>query len=98
MQVAKLPNFYRPRCRILWPTRNILKCEQISTCIYLPSVLNRYSGSVIMSAMYSYEASRRDNHMIERMMMGLDLVRKEMKLEAAAVFSAYSSRRSRRLS
>ncbi|KAG2132012.1 cytochrome P450 [Suillus bovinus] len=48
-----------------------------------------HSGSIIMSAVYSYDAARRHDHMIERATMGLDIILKEMRPEVAAIFSAY---------
>ena len=53
----------------------------------------RHSGSVIMSSVYSYEAPRRDDPMIERVNMTLDLVIQELRPEVAAVFSAFPYRR-----
>jgi hypothetical protein len=51
-----------------------------------------YSGSVIMSAVYSYDAARRDDYMVERAVMALDIILKEMRPEVAAIFSAFPSR------
>lgn len=45
-----------------------------------------------MSAVYSYDAARRHDHMIERATLGLDITLKEMRPEVAAVFSAFPSR------
>ncbi|KAG2150492.1 cytochrome P450 [Suillus clintonianus] len=50
-----------------------------------------HSGSVIMSAVYSYDAARHNDHMIERATMGLDIILKEMRPEVAAIFSAFPS-------
>ncbi|KAG2148491.1 cytochrome P450 [Suillus cothurnatus] len=54
-----------------------------------PKDFEVYSGSVIMSAVYSYDAARRDDCMIKRATMGLDITLKEMRPEIAAVFSAF---------
>jgi hypothetical protein len=64
---------------------------------HLPSALvlkqsSSYSGSVIMSAVYSYDAAQRDDCMIKRATMGLDITLKEMRPEIAAVFSAFPFR------
>lgn len=45
-----------------------------------------------MSAVYSYHAARRDDHMIERATLALDIILKEIRPEVAAVFSAFPSR------
>lgn len=50
-----------------------------------------HSGSIIMSAVYSYDAARRHDHMIERATLALDIILKEMRPEVAAVFSAFPS-------
>lgn len=57
-----------------------------------------HSGSVILSAVYSYDAARRHDYMIERATMALDLMLKELRPEVAAVFSAYPFRMLGRLS
>ncbi|OJA10016.1 hypothetical protein AZE42_10189 [Rhizopogon vesiculosus] len=54
-----------------------------------PKHLEAHSGSVIMSAVYSYEAARRHDHMIERVTMALKIIAKEMRPEVVAVFSAF---------
>ncbi|KAG1829111.1 cytochrome P450 [Suillus variegatus] len=54
-----------------------------------PEHLEAHSGSVILSAVYSYDAARRHDYMIERATMALDLMLKELRPEVAAVFSAY---------
>jgi len=54
-----------------------------------PKHLEIHSGSVIMSSVYSYEASRRDDPMIERINMTLEVVIRELRPEIAAVFSAF---------
>jgi hypothetical protein len=46
-----------------------------------------------MSAVYSYDAARRDDHMIERATLALEIILKEMRPEVAAIFSAFPSRR-----
>ncbi|OAX30544.1 cytochrome P450, partial [Rhizopogon vinicolor AM-OR11-026] len=51
--------------------------------------LEAHSGSVIMSAVYSYEAARRRDHMIERTAMALEITAKELRPEVAAIFSAF---------
>ncbi|KAG2111177.1 cytochrome P450 [Suillus discolor] len=51
--------------------------------------LEAHSGSVILSAVYSYDAARRHDYMIERGTMALELMLKELRPEVAAVFSAY---------
>ncbi|OAX31349.1 cytochrome P450, partial [Rhizopogon vinicolor AM-OR11-026] len=56
---------------------------------HFPKHLETHSGSVIMSSVYSYEAPRRDDPMIERVNMTLDLVIQELRPEVAAVFSAF---------
>ncbi|KAG2124791.1 cytochrome P450 [Suillus clintonianus] len=53
--------------------------------------LEVYSGSVIMSAVYSYDAARRDDHMLERITKGLHFMRKEMTPGITMVFSAFPS-------
>ncbi|KAG1743803.1 cytochrome P450 [Suillus lakei] len=53
--------------------------------------LEVYSGSVIMSAVYSYEAARRDDHMIKHVTKGLDFMREEMTPGIAMLFSAFPS-------
>ncbi|OAX36943.1 cytochrome P450 [Rhizopogon vinicolor AM-OR11-026] len=54
-----------------------------------PKHLEAHSGSVIMSAVYSYEAARRHDHMIARATMALEIILKEMRPEVAAIFSAF---------
>ncbi|OJA11833.1 hypothetical protein AZE42_04066 [Rhizopogon vesiculosus] len=54
-----------------------------------PKHLEMHSGSVIMSSVYSYEASRRDDPMIERISMTLEVTIQELRPEVAAVFSAF---------
>ncbi|OJA12275.1 hypothetical protein AZE42_08154 [Rhizopogon vesiculosus] len=44
-----------------------------------------------MSAVYSYEASRRHDEMIERATSALELSMKEMRPEVVAIFSAFPS-------
>lgn len=56
-----------------------------------PEHFEVHSGSVIMSAVYSYDAARRNDHMIERATMALNIILKEMRPEVAAVFSAFPS-------
>ncbi|KAG0706122.1 cytochrome P450 [Suillus ampliporus] len=56
-----------------------------------PKHFDVHSGSIIMSAVYSYDAARRDDHMIERAALALDVILKEMRPEVAAVFSAFPS-------
>jgi hypothetical protein len=51
-----------------------------------------------MSAVYSYDAAPRNDHMIERALLALDVVLQEMRPEVAAIFSAFPSRRPRRRS
>jgi hypothetical protein len=46
-----------------------------------------------MSAVYSYEAARRDDPMIERIKMVLELTASELRPEVAAIFSAFPYRR-----
>jgi hypothetical protein len=46
-----------------------------------------------MSAVYSYDAAPRNDHMIERALLALDIVLQEMRPEVAAIFSAFPSRR-----
>jgi hypothetical protein len=53
----------------------------------------RHSGSVIMSSVYSYEATRRDDPMIERISMILEVIIQELRPEIAAVISAFPYRR-----
>jgi hypothetical protein len=55
-----------------------------------------HSGSVIMSAVYSYKAERRHDHMIERATKALELSMKEMRPEVVAIFSAFPSRKALR--
>jgi len=45
-----------------------------------------------MSAVYSYEAARRRDHMIERVTIGIEMISKEIRPEVAAVFSAFPTR------
>jgi hypothetical protein len=56
---------------------------------------SRLAGSVIMSATYSYEAVRRDDHMIEGAAKAVQLITTEMRPEVAAVFSIFPSRKIR---
>ncbi|OAX36947.1 cytochrome P450 [Rhizopogon vinicolor AM-OR11-026] len=42
-----------------------------------------------MSAVYSYEAARRRDPMIERISMGIEIIVKELRPEVAAIFSAF---------
>jgi hypothetical protein len=46
-----------------------------------------------MSAVYSYEAARHHDSMIERMKMVIDVVGNELRPEVAAIFSAFPYRR-----
>jgi len=48
-----------------------------------------------MSAVYSYEAARRHDRMIEGAVVALDLIMKELRPEAAAVLNAFPFRGSR---
>ena len=57
-----------------------------------------HAGSVIMSTVYSYAATRRHDSMIERATSSLELSMKEMRPEVVAIFSAFPSRRHYRLS
>ncbi|OJA15424.1 hypothetical protein AZE42_13001 [Rhizopogon vesiculosus] len=54
-----------------------------------PKHLEMHSGSIIMSSVYSYEAPRRDDPMIERIRMALEVMMQELRPEVAAVFSAF---------
>ena len=45
-----------------------------------------------MSAVYSYEAARRGDHIIERITLALETILKEIRPEVAAVFSAFPIR------
>lgn len=54
-------------------------------------LVSRLAGSVILSAVYSYEAARRDDNMIESAARGTIIV-KELRPEVAAVFSIFPSR------
>lgn len=54
-----------------------------------PEHFEVHSGSVIMSAVYSYDAARRHDYMIQRATKGLEIILKEMRPEVAAVFSAF---------
>ncbi|KAG0700293.1 cytochrome P450 [Suillus ampliporus] len=54
-----------------------------------PKHVEVLAGSVIMSTVYSYQAARRDDDMIERATMALELSMKEMRPEVVAVFSAF---------
>ncbi|KAG1737648.1 cytochrome P450 [Suillus lakei] len=56
-----------------------------------PEHLEVHAGSVIMSAVYSYDAVRRHDHMIDLATQGLDIILKEMRPEVAAIFSAFPS-------
>jgi hypothetical protein len=58
-------------------------------------LLSSLAGSVAMSAVYSYEAARRDDHMIERASMAADIITSELRPEVAAVFSIFPSRKPR---
>jgi len=49
-----------------------------------------------MSAVYSYEATHPNDHMIEGASMALEIFLKEVRPEVAAVFSAFPFRRPRR--
>lgn len=59
--------------------------------VQYPEHFGVHSGSIIMSAVYSYHAARRDDHMIERATLALDIILKEIRPEVAAVFSAFPS-------
>jgi hypothetical protein len=52
----------------------------------------RLAGSVIMSAAYSYEAVRRDDHMVEGAAKAVQIITTELRPEVAAVFSIFPSR------
>jgi hypothetical protein len=52
----------------------------------------RLAGSVIMSATYSYEAVRRDDHMVEGAAKAVQIITTELRPEVAAVFSIFPSR------
>ncbi|KAG0700290.1 cytochrome P450 [Suillus ampliporus] len=54
-----------------------------------PKHLEVLSGSIILSAVYSYEAAPRNDHVIERSSLALEVILKEMRPEVAAVFSAF---------
>lgn len=56
-----------------------------------PKHLDVLAGSVIMSTVYSYEAARHDDDMIERATHALELSMKEMRPEVVAVFCAFPS-------
>jgi hypothetical protein len=56
----------------------------------------RHSGSIIMSAVYSYDAERRDDKLIGMVKYALDTVLKELRPEIAAVFGAFPFRESYR--
>ncbi|KAG2153304.1 cytochrome P450 [Suillus clintonianus] len=53
--------------------------------------LEVHAGSIIMSAVYSYDAARRNDHMIERASLALEVILQEMRPEVAAIFSAFPS-------
>jgi len=52
----------------------------------------RHSGSIIMSAVYSYDAARRNDSLIELVKQALDLVLQELRPEIAAIFGAFPFR------
>lgn len=54
--------------------------------------LSRLAGSVIMSAVYSYKAARRDDSMIERATKAAAIITTELRPEVAAVFSTFPFR------
>ncbi|KAG1753366.1 cytochrome P450 [Suillus lakei] len=56
-----------------------------------PKHLDVLAGSVIMSTVYSYEAARRDDDMIERATTALEISMKEMRPEVVAIFCAFPS-------
>ncbi|KAJ8583488.1 cytochrome P450 [Rhizopogon salebrosus TDB-379] len=56
-----------------------------------PKHLHALAGSVIMSAVYSYEAARRDDYLIERACEGAMVITTELRPEVAAVFSIFPS-------
>ncbi|KAG2125389.1 cytochrome P450 [Suillus clintonianus] len=56
-----------------------------------PKHLEVHAGSIIMSAVYSYDAARRNDHEIERMALALEVILQEMRPEVAAIFSAFPS-------
>ncbi|KAG2032098.1 cytochrome P450 [Suillus americanus] len=56
-----------------------------------PKHLEVHAGSIIMSAVYSYDATRRNDHMIERALLALEIILQEMRPEVAAIFSAFPS-------
>jgi hypothetical protein len=49
-----------------------------------------------MSAVYSYDAERRNDYVIERALLALEVILQEMRPEVAAIFSAFPSRRPHR--
>ncbi|OJA08702.1 hypothetical protein AZE42_10180, partial [Rhizopogon vesiculosus] len=51
--------------------------------------LEVHSGSIIMAAVYSYEASRRNDPLIGLVKQTLDVVLKELRPEIAAIFGAF---------
>ena len=50
-----------------------------------------HSGSIILSAVYSYEAARLDDHMVEVVKMSIDIL-KELKPLPTAIFNLFPSR------
>lgn len=56
-----------------------------------PKHLEVHAGSIIMSAVYSYDAERRNDHVIERASLALEVILQEMRPEVAAIFSAFPS-------
>lgn len=54
--------------------------------------VSRLAGSVIMSAVYSYKAARRDDNMVERATEAVSIITTELRPEVAAVFSIFPFR------
>ncbi|OJA20312.1 hypothetical protein AZE42_11738, partial [Rhizopogon vesiculosus] len=55
-----------------------------------PKHLEAHSGSIIMSAVYSYGAARRDDHMINIVKMSIDVL-KDANMVLLGIFSAFPS-------
>jgi len=56
----------------------------------------RYSSSIIMSAVYSYQSVRRNDDMVELVKDALNIILKELRPEIAAIFTSFPFRTFRR--
>jgi hypothetical protein len=55
----------------------------------------RLAGSIIMSSVYSYEAARRDDYMVEDAAKAVQIITTEMRSKVTAIFCIFPSRKTR---